>query len=319
MELLTKIPIEKPSARLIDYNSTILLLGSCFVENIGQKLEYFKFRNLQNPFGILFNSVVIERLVTAALDKKVYSEKDVFFHNERWHCYDAHSSLSSSSSEELIKRLNQGIEAANKQLVNATHIVITLGTAWIYRHKESNRVVANCHKVPQKELKKELLGINDIYSDLDSMKSRIRKINQKANIIFTVSPVRHLKDGFIENQQSKAHLISAINEILSSQVETKNLWYFPAYEIMMDELRDYRFYAEDMIHPNATAINYIWNKFNRTWISDESQTTMREVDEVQKGLLHRPFEPQSEAHRKFLAKLVEKKESLQSKFSYIKF
>lgn len=314
MKLQTQIPFIKQSDNLINYSSDLLLLGSCFVENIGNKLEYFKFQNLVNPFGILFQPKAIEVLISAAIDKKHYTEKDIFFYNEQWHCYDAHSKLSNSNKQELLSNLNLNLELSNQQILKASHVVITLGTAWVYRNIETNALVANCHKVPQKQFSKELLTVEAIVQSLQNIVSLVKNANPKATIIFTVSPVRHLKDGFIENTQSKAHLISAIHSIVK-----RGIYYFPSYEIMMDELRDYRFYDGDMIHPNSVAIEYIWEKFNKVWISDESQTVMDEVDDIQKGLQHRPFNPHSESHQKFLKNLDTKIQHLQLKVPSINF
>tara|TARA_R110002049_G_scaffold71370_2_gene183916 strand:- start:5371 stop:6336 length:966 start_codon:yes stop_codon:yes gene_type:complete len=321
MNLQTQIPLKKQSKNLIDHNSNVLLLGSCFSENIGKKLEYFKFQNLQNPFGILFHPMAIETLISNAVNKKVYSEKDIFFHNEQWHCFDAHSRLSNSSKEDLLHHLNTFINLMNQQIQDSTHVIITLGTAWVYRFIETKSVVANCHKVPQKQFKKELLPVEAISNSLKNIIDLIGSINKNASVIFTVSPVRHIKDGFIENTLSKSHLITAIHDFLnqkSSIVNRQSFW-FPSYEIMMDELRDYRFYAEDMVHPNQTAINYIWEKFKSVWISEEAFKIMEEVDAVQKGLRHKPFNPNSEAHLEFLRSLDSKKTQLQSQFFHIKF
>ncbi|GAB1856539.1 GSCFA domain-containing protein [Flavobacteriaceae bacterium MHTCC 0001] len=320
MDLQTKIPLKKQSEGIINYNSNILLLGSCFSEHIGKKFSYFKFLNSQNPFGILFHPKAIERLVLNAVNKKTYSEKDVFFQNERWHCFDAHSYLSDISKQDLLYNLNTQIELTNRWLKEATHIIITLGTAWVYKHIITGDIVANCHKIPQTEFKKELLSFDGIYQSLDSIISLISSLNPKAHLIFTVSPVRHLKDGFVENTLSKSHLVSAIHQILSKNNKRKGVTaYFPSYEIVMDELRDYRFYEEDMVHPNQIAINYIWDRFKRVWISDGAFKTMEAVENIQKGLRHKPFNPNSEAHQKFLQNLELKKEALLNQFSHIVF
>lgn len=314
MQLQTQIPIEKQSHNLIDYGSNVLLLGSCFSDNIGKKLDYFKFQNLQNPFGILFHPKGIENLISHAIEGKIYLEKDIFFHNEQWHCFDTHSKLSNTSKENLLNDLNTIIKSTNEQIRASTHIIITLGTTWMYRFIETNSIVANCHKVPQKQFRKELMSLEEVIQSLENIINLVKKVNSEASIIFTVSPVRHLKDGFIENAQSKAHLISAIHKVINNQ-----LYYFPSYELMMDELRDYRFYEEDMIHPNNTAINYIWDKFIKGWISEQALKTMDEVDVIQKGLLHKPFNPESKAHQLFLQNLETKKIELQKKFLYINF
>ena len=319
MKLQTTIPLQPQQHNQIDYRSKILMLGSCFIENIGNKLDYFKFQNLQNPFGILFQPLAIENLITQAINEKEYTENDIFFHNEQWHCYDAHSKLSHTSKDELLHILNEQIGLTAKQLNNSTHIIITLGTAWVYRHIETDTIIANCHKVPQKKFIKELLSVDEITQSLEAITSLVKTVNPEVSFIFTVSPVRHLKDGFIENMQSKAHLISAIHSNVSSQSMSSGLYYFPSYEIMMDELRDYRFYAEDMIHPNKMAINYIWEKFKQVWISKDVLKTMDEVESIQKGLSHKSFNSKSKAHQQFLFKINEKQSLLKKKFSHIQF
>jgi hypothetical protein len=298
-------------------------LGSCFAVNMSQKLDYFKFENSCNPFGILFHPLAIEKFVAFAVGQKLFTEADIFFHNERWHCYDAHSDLSQSNPLELLANLNAIIQSTSEQLSHASHVSITYGTAWVYRNKESNEVVANCHKVPQKQFEKEIVAIDLIQNSIQNTIHLIQTINPELKIIFTVSPVRHIKDGFIENQQSKAHLISALHKVLFQMVSVPPCVavgvYFPSYEIMMDELRDYRFYAEDMLHPNQVAIDYIWERFKETNISEMAVSTMKEVESIQKSLSHKPFNRNSESHQKFETKLKNKIAILLSQYSFMKF
>lgn len=315
MNLQTKIILKKETKNRINYNSKLVLLGSCFSKNIGNKLTYFKFQTHQNPFGILFHPKAIENLITNAINKKEYVSKDLIFQDERWHSFDAHSNLSSSNQEILLKKLNSSVQATNKKLKKATHIIITLGTSWVYRSIETGAVVANCHKIPQKKFSKELLSIVEINKSLKTIISLLKSINKDINVLFTVSPIRHLKDGFIENTQSKSHLIAAIHNI----VDCKNVSYFPSYEIMMDELRDYRFYSEDMIHPNKIAINYIWEKFSETWFEENTGSIMKEIELIQKGMAHKPFDKNSEKHQNFLQNLESKKEKIRTQFPFINF
>ncbi|MDP2542352.1 GSCFA domain-containing protein [Tenacibaculum discolor] len=316
MNFQTQIPLTKQKHNQISYQSNLLLLGSCFSENIGNKLDYYKFQSKQNPFGILFHPKAIENLIIKALNKEKYTDKDVFFHNERWHTFEAHSSLSAINKNELLNSLNLSIQQTFEQLLNTTHLIITLGTAWVYREITSDTIVANCHKVAQKKFLKELLSVDEISESLKAINSLVKSVNKNISVIYTVSPVRHLKDGFIENQRSKAHLLLAIHEVVEPR---SAIYYFPSYEIMMDELRDYRFYNEDMIHPNQTAINYIWKKFKEVWIAEGSYQTMQQVDTIQRGLNHKPFNPNSEAHQLFLKKLQQKKETLLQAFPFINF
>ena len=316
MNLQTHIPFSKNTSDSIDYNSRIILLGSCFSDNIGQKLSYHKFQSILNPFGILFHPKAIETIIKNALCEKEYTEKDIFFLNERWQSFEAHSKLSSSSKDEIIEKLKKASASINIALKSSSHIIITLGTSWVYRLLESDEIVANCHKVSQHKFKKELLSIVEINKSLSSIISLIKKVNPDINFIFTVSPIRHLKDGFIENQQSKSHLISALHQIIKNQ---ENTFYFPSYEIMMDELRDYRYYKEDMIHPNQIAINYIWEKFYDYWLSEEAIDLKKQVIKIQRGLEHKPFNPDSKKHQQFLSSLQEKIEILKKKYAHISF
>ncbi|WP_456439517.1 GSCFA domain-containing protein, partial [Psychroserpens sp.] len=244
MELQTKLSLKPQLHNQIDYNSKIGLFGSCFSEHIAEKFSYYKFQKFDNPFGILFHPLAIENLIVNAINEKQYSEDDIFFHNEQWHCFEAHSKLSRTSKEELLKTLNTQVKATSAFLNDASHIVITLGTAWAYRLIETDNFVANCHKIPQKKFLKELLSVDAITESLEAIVSLIKSINSNVSIVFTVSPVRHIKDGFVENTQSKSHLISAIHQLVEPR---KQLYYFPSYEIMLDELRDYRFYKDDML------------------------------------------------------------------------
>ena len=316
MQFRTQIPISK-SNYPIDYNATIMSLGSCFAVNMAEKLDYFKFQNSCNPFGILFHSLAIEKLIDFAVSEKQFTENDIFFHNERWHCFDMHSDLSNSNKEELVATLNTIIKSINQQITESTHFIITYGTSWVYRNIESDAIVANCHKVPQKQFKKELLSVEEIKKSITNTVKLIHSVNPDCTIIFTVSPVRHIKDGFVENQWSKANIISALHESFDFRLSTIN--YFPSYEIMMDELRDYRFYAEDMLHPNQVAIDYIWKRFQETTISETAFATMDEVESIQKSLSHKPFNPDSESHLKFETKVREKITKLESQYSFMKF
>ena len=316
MKLLTQIPLKPQQHNQIDYNSKLLLLGSCFSENIGEKFSYFKFQSAVNPFGILFQPLAIENLITNAINEKVYTEKDIFFQNEQWHCFEAHSQWSSALKEELLHNLNRQIKLTSQHISEATHIIITLGTSLVYRDIETDTIVANCHKVPQKRFLKELLSVDAITESLQAIIALVKSVNPEVSFLFTVSPVRHIKDGFVENTQSKAHLIAAIHDVVKSR---NSLYYFPSYEIMMDELRDYRFYNVDMLHPNEVAIDYIWEKFKTVWFSVEALETLDEIAAIQAKKAHRSFNPTSEAHQKFLSKLQLEVEGVCVKFPHIAF
>ncbi|WP_378186590.1 GSCFA domain-containing protein [Aquimarina sp. W85] len=315
MNLQTKISLY-PQDPKIDYNKNIMALGSCFADNIGERFAYYKFQALVNPFGILFHPKAIETFLWMTTQDERYVATDLFNFNDRWHCFDAHSKVTSTSQDELLEILNSKLIESKAHLQKSTHIFITLGTAWVYRLKAMDMIVANCHKIPQKEFDKELLSVEEVEQCIQNCLHFIRSVNPQCNIIFTVSPVRHSKDGFVENNRSKAHLLTAIHNVVS-QEERVN--YFPAYEIVMDELRDYRFYKPDMLHPTETAIQYVWERFMEVWIDEKTLITMGKIEEIQRGIAHRPFQPNSKQHQIFLQNLEEKKRLLKQEFSFLSF
>lgn len=308
------IPPQEPK---IDHNSELFLVGSCFVENIGEKLDYFKIPNLRNPFGIIYHPAAIENFLDRTVKNLEFGTEDVIQHNERWHSFEAHSIMSNVNREELVKNLNINLSFTKEYLEKASHVIITLGTSIGYILSETGYYVANCHKFPQHRFRKKNMEVADLVVCLQNMISALQAINPGVKVIFTISPVRHLKDGMVQNQLSKSHLIAAVHNILDENPE--NTAYFPAYEILMDELRDYRFYSDDMIHPSSTAIDYIWQRFTETWLSKDSGPVMREIESIQRGLKHRPFNSESQAHQNFLHTLNSRIGNLKNEFPHIKF
>lgn len=315
MHFSTKITI--PQSRFpIDYDCKIILLGSCFAENMGEKFNYFKLQTTVNPFGIIFNPVSIAKIIERSVRKNYFKETDVFYHNELWQSFEVHSEHSNIDKNSFLISLNELIDATHQQLTEATHLFITLGTSWVYRNIETNNIVANCHKVAQNQFTKELLKSTEIENSITTLIALVKSINSRCTFTVTVSPVRHIKDGFVENTVSKAHLIAALHQITNQH---PTLTYFPAYEIMMDELRDYRFYSEDMLHPNATAVDYIWELFCKSFVAVPAVQTMSAIDAIQKGLAHKPFNPNSDVHQKFETHLKTKIEAIQKAFPHISF
>ncbi len=315
MQLQTIVPINQLTNK-INYHSKIVSVGSCFAVNIAQKLTQFQFQNSVNPWGILFHPVAIEKLINAAVNDTVFTTEDVFCANEIWSCFDTHSDLNALDAESIVEDINKKTAIFKQNLQQASHFVITLGTAWVYRFNKTNKIVANCHKIPQANFTKQLLSVQNCVSALQNITQNIKQINPNIQLIYTVSPVRHIKDGFVENQRSKAHLITALHEYLC---QNNQAYYFPSYEIMMDELRDYRFYNADLLHPNHIAIDYIWERFTENCIHPEMYQTMKKVDEVQKGLAHKPFNPYADAHQLFLDKLALKLDDLLEKYPFMNF
>lgn len=317
MNFTTPVPLKK-SDRPMNYSSEMVLLGSCFAENMAEKFAYFKFNSEVNPFGIIFNPVSVEQLIRRVVHQLEYKDEDVFFHNERWHCFEVHSDLSNENKDDLLKNLNRILVDFKEKFSRISHCTITYGTSWVYKNKASGQIVANCHKVPQSQFQKELLSIETIQKSILDTVSLIQEINPDCHFIFTISPVRHIKDGFVENQRSKSHLITALQFLLSENCILHSE-YFPSYEIMMDELRDYRFYADDLLHPNSTAVNYIWERFSENHISEENHILMQEIDSIQKSLLHRPFNPNSQSHQQFLNNLSLKIAKIQQQLPFVQF
>lgn len=316
MNFRTIVPIEQ-SPYKIKYHSKILTIGSCFSVNIARKLEYYKFQIVSNPFGILFHPLAIEKMICRALQNNYFQEEDFFQHSDLWHSFDTHSELSQTTLEKAKNSVNQKLTELQIALKEADFILITLGSAWVYEHYQKG-IVANCHKVPQANFTKKLLSIKEIRASLQSICQQIEAINPNVKFVFTISPVRHIKDGFVENQTSKSHLINGLHSFFtennsSTKIEG-NRNYFPAYEIMMDELRDYRFYAEDMLHPNETALQYIWERFVQTYIDISCLPDMKQIDSIQKSLQHRSFNPESEQSKLFQQNLQEKIKTITHKF-----
>ncbi len=288
------------------------LIGSCFTENIGTKLKQHKFSVLENPHGILFNPVSIAKSISSYIENKKYCEEDLFYHNEAWHSWDHHSRFSNPDKTNCLMLINNSQQQAHEYLKNTDWLMITLGSAFVY--ELNNEVVANCHKVPTDKFVKKLLSSTEVSDVLKKILEKLRAFNPTLKVIFTISPVRHLRDGFVENNRSKANLIAAIHEIVE---KSNQYFYFPAYELVIDDLRDYRFFAEDMVHPNYAATNYVWEKFVLTCIDEPSQQLMRQINEINAAINHKPFNPESEQHKKFLQTNLEKVKKLKQQYPYI--
>lgn len=312
MHWFTEFPIPK-SPSPISHNSKILSMGSCFAQSIGQKMLDSKLDILVNPFGTIFHPNALADLLEAGIsgdqpDEDQIAERDgLFFH------YSAHSDLVGKSIEALMEKLTTRIEMTSGYLKTGTHLILTLGTAWVYEFKKTQTLVANCHKQPSDFFEKRLLGLNEMKMALENLFLKLSAFNPNLNIVLTVSPVRHIKDGIPENQLSKSLL-----RVLCAELEkdSENISYFPAYEIMMDELRDYRFYKSDLIHPSEQAENYIWDKWAGAFFTPLTQKKVNQISKIKIELEHRPLNPGSEAHRQFLEKLLEKLERLQPEFDF---
>lgn len=281
----------------IQYNQELLLMGSCFAEEIGEKLHEHRFNTLINPHGILYNPLSITKALTTYLDGKVYTPEDLFQHNDSWNSWDHHSRFSGLSPEAALHNINHMQAAAVKAIDTADWLILTLGSAHAYVLKENSRMVANCHKVPAGNFYKRLLTVDEVVTALDNVMHRLFFRNRKVNILFTVSPVRYIRDGVVENNLSKAILLQAVHHLVN---KFNRLFYFPAYELVIDDLRDYRFYKEDLVHPNELAINYVWEQVVKNCISPASQPLLQSIAEINRAAHHKPFNPQSSQHQQFL-------------------
>jgi len=284
----------------IDYNSKMLFIGSCFTENIGNILEEHLFQIQINPFGIVYNPISIKNSLDFIIANKQFSKQDLQFHNERWFTYHHHSRFSDANQELCLEKINNSIISANELFKNADFLFLTFGTTKVYRKIENQEIVANCHKLPSRNFTTEILSVEEIVKEFSELFQKLQNFNPNLKIIFTVSPIRHWADGAIQNQISKSTLLLAINELTSI---FQNLYYFPVYEIFMDELRDYRFYADDMLHPNETAIKFVFEKFKETFFEKETEILFDKINSLNKKIAHRPFNENSLEYKKHLEKI----------------
>lgn len=313
MNFRTQVELPERQAE-IHHSDRIMLFGSCFAENIGNLLMENKFRCDVNPFGVLYNPVSIVKALRQLLEGKVYDETDLFFSRGEWHSWMHHSNFSASTSGECLQRVNERLLKATDSLRAIDWLVVTWGTSYVYQLQDSDEVVGNCHKQPDKMFIRSKLDVGTIVYEWLRVIADIKIVNPKVKVLFTVSPIRHVKDSMHGNQVSKSTLLLAIDELCRSSADC---YYFPSYEIMMDELRDYRFYADDMIHPSRIAIEYIWLCFSKCYFNLETRTIMQEWEEIKKGLAHRPYAPESEAYRSFLSQIVLKIMQMKEKFPYL--
>jgi hypothetical protein len=316
-----KLTLEaKHSDRKISYVDKIMLIGSCFTENIGVKLQNHLFDTKENPHGILFNPVSVQNALEDYISNKKYTESDLFLLNDVWNSWYHHSRFSGITKSEAVEKINNSIEEAHQYLKSANHLIITLGSAWLYILNENapecnGKIVANNHKAPSHWFTKKIMQPVELFQNLKTLLTKLKVFNPQLQIIFTISPVRHLREGLIENNRSKAILIHAVHELISGE---PNAVYFPAYEYVIDDLRDYRFYAEDLVHPNFAASNYVWDKFVETYMNADTQVIMKQVAELQLAMQHKPFFSGSSEHQKFLQVCIEKTNVLMASYPYLR-
>lgn len=299
--------IVAPSARKLSLRTPVLTAGSCFAEVIGRKIKRYKVPALVNPFGTIFNPVSLAHLLTTALNPKPEYTGEVVQRDGLWLAYDFHSSLAAHSRAELVTRIEQTLQQTGDFLREADTVILTFGTAVGYTHRATGTLVANCHKIPQAQFAKRFLTAAEITAAFSQFQETFHQINPSARIILTVSPVRHLKETLEGNSVSKSILRVACHELTEHY---KNVDYFPAYELLLDDLRDYRFYQPDLLHPTSVAEEYIWDKFKATYFDESFQQFAVEWDSIQRALAHEPFHPASVSHQNFLRQLLARLEKL---------
>ena len=290
-----------PSTDKIKYSDSLFFIGSCFSDNISNTLEKRKFNTRSNPFGILYNPISVFENLENILSKKIYTEKNLFLKDEIWNCFEFHSDMSGTNKTAVLENISLSIKNNYKFLAKTKMLFITFGTAWVY--EKDHKVVANCYKINSQKFTKRLLSIDEIYTKGKSLIQQIKSLNKDITIVFTVSPVRHLKDGFTENNQSKSSLILAIKKICDN---LENTSYFPAYELLMDDLRDYRFFEEDFIHPNKLAISYILAKFDEHYFGPKTLDTIKNIEKINSSLNHSVRFNETKSHIDFKEILLKK-------------
>jgi hypothetical protein len=309
------IQINGPAER-IRYPQKILLTGSCFTEHIGNQLIDMKFDALQNPNGILFDPISVANSLISYLEPVIYKPEDFFYHNELWQSWDHHGIFSNTNQQAAVHKINQSQKTAHEFLKQTDWLIVTLGSAFTYILKENNRSVANCHRAPANWFTKKLLPVESMLAALDEALHRLLEFNPKLQIIFTISPVRHIRDGVIENNRSKARLIEVAHQLVDKFNRTH---YFPAYELVIDVLRDYRFYDKDLVHPNYSATKFVLEHFMQYYVSPESGQLAEEIRKLQLARKHRAQHPDTDAHKRFLNEQFAKTLELAKRFPDINF
>ena len=313
MDFRTHVEIPKPGFQ-ISHQSKIQMLGSCFTETIGEKLQHNKFKADINPFGIIYNPMSVFQSLEMLLSGKQFLENELEFYNNLWFSYYHHSDFSCPGKDQCLEKINKRLIQSREILKSSDILKITFGTSWVFRHKKSDKVVSNCHKIPASEFIRHRVTTDEIVSVYDDLIRRISSLNPGLQIVFTISPVRHWKDGAHGNQLSKSLILLAVDKLVQM---FGHCYYFPSYEIILDELRDYRFYAEDMLHVNETGTNYVWQRFLDTFCASETLDLIKKTKEILQAKIHRPNNANSKEYCEFLKKNLKKALELKEKYPYL--
>ena len=316
MKLLT--PVERPALRpSIGYAHRLMLMGSCFAAHIGARLQEARFRCDANPYGVLYNPLSISAALREMQAGKVYAAADLYPHQGLWHSPMHHGDFSAATPDEALQRINSRLRPASAALPALDFLLLTWGTAWVYEDRATGHVAGNCHKRPETCFLRRRLAVDEIVEDAASLFDALWQQNASLQVVLTVSPIRHVRDGLHDNQLSKATLLLAADRLCAAF--PGRVFYFPAYELLQDELRDYRFYADDLVHPSPLAVRYVWERFAQWCLSPEAVRLMAEVEDIRKALAHRPLHPESEEYKRFLGQIVLKMERLNGKYPYFDF
>ena len=313
VEFRTIVSVPNQGGRL-SHRHKIMVLGSCFAENIGTRMQNFRYQLDLNPFGVIYNPISVSNSLKMLLDPQEFTQENIHYANERWFSFYHHSKFSYGDPGECLHSINKSLMESAAFLEEVDYLMITFGSAYVFQLKETGEIVSNCHKVPSAKFNHILVKQDEIVAEYDGLITDLKALRPNLKIIFTVSPIRHMRDGLVGNHLSKSTLVVAIHELME---RFDNVFYFPSYEILMDDLRDYRFYEDDMVHPSKVAIDYIWEKFTKAWIDDTSVRISEEIQRLTNACNHRAFNPDSEAYRNFMAMHLIKAKSLQDQFPYI--
>ena len=313
MNFKLEFEIPNPNFQISPQNS-IVFLGSCFAENIGGHLLNNKFNCLVNPNGIVFNPISICDALISYLKNEKIDEEKLFYHNNLWSSWQHHGSFSSIQKEEIVEEINRNCNQAHLQLKNAEFLIVSFGSAFVFEHIKNNEIVANCHKIPSSEFKKRILTLEEITNKFEQLLLSLKAFNPNLKLILTVSPVRYIRDGLIGNNLSKSVLLQATYELCN---QNKNAYYFPAYEIVIDELRDYRFFESDFIHPNELAIKYVLKRFIETCFDDEAKHFYREMELLMLNLNHKTLHKGTNEHKSFIESTLKQIAAIGNKYSFV--
>lgn len=316
MNLYTPVELPDDLPRFM-HKSRLLLMGSCFATHIGQKLLDAKFRCDVNPYGVLYNPLSISTALREILAGREYGISDLQQYGGLWHSAMHHSDFSASAADEALWRINLRLRTAHELLPLADGLLLTWGTARVYEERETGRIVGNCHKRPERDFCRRCLTVEEVVADYTALLNLLLPMNPSLKLLLSVSPIRHVRDGMHANALSKAILLLAAEQLCDAF--PGRVYYFPAYEIVTDELRDYRFYADDLVHPSALAVEYVWQRFREACIAPDALPVMDACESIRKSLAHKPFHPEGEEYKRFLGQIVLKMERLSEKYPYLDF